>query len=64
MGWRFPWVSSYHDDFDYGFHVSFTPEAIASGRAFHNYEYVTLPIEDLSGDSVFFKDDRGQIFHT
>jgi predicted dithiol-disulfide oxidoreductase (DUF899 family) len=64
MGWRFPWVSSYHSDFNYDFHVSFTPEAIASGRAFYNYEYVTLPIEDLSGDSVFFKDDRGQIVHT
>jgi predicted dithiol-disulfide oxidoreductase (DUF899 family) len=40
MGWRFPWVSSYHSDFNYDFHVSFTPEAIASGRAFYNYEYV------------------------
>ena len=40
MGWRFPWVSSYHSDFNYDFHVSFTPEEIAAGRAFYNYEYV------------------------
>jgi len=26
MGWRFPWVSSYHSDFNYDFNVSFTPE--------------------------------------
>src|SRR5277367_5183566 len=26
MGWKFPWVSSYHSDFNYDFNVSFTPE--------------------------------------
>src|SRR5215471_7339713 len=30
MGWKFPWVSSYHFDFNYDFHVSFTPQQIAS----------------------------------
>ncbi|HKZ04276.1 MAG TPA: thioredoxin family protein [Methylomirabilota bacterium] len=64
MGWRFPWVSSYRSDFNYDFNVSFRPEEIAAGRAFYNYEHVALPIEDLSGDSVFFRDARGQIFHT
>jgi predicted dithiol-disulfide oxidoreductase (DUF899 family) len=64
MGWRFTWVSSYHSDFNYDLHVSFTPEEIAAGRAFYNYEYVNPGLEDRSGDSVFFKDDAGQIFHT
>jgi predicted dithiol-disulfide oxidoreductase (DUF899 family) len=64
MGWRFTWVSSYHSDFNYDFHVSFTPEEAAAGRAFYNYEYVNPGLEDRSGDSVFFKDDAGQIFHT
>jgi predicted dithiol-disulfide oxidoreductase (DUF899 family) len=64
MGWRFPWVSSYNSDFNYDFNVSFKPEQIASGRAFYNYEYTDRVLEDLSGDSVFFKDDAGQIFHT
>jgi hypothetical protein len=41
-----------------------TPEQIAAGRAFYNYEYVNPGLEDLSGDSVFFKDDAGQILHT
>src|SRR5437867_11529926 len=64
MGWRFPWVSSYNSDFNYDFHVSFTPEQIATGRAYYNYRYTNPGLEDLSGDSVFFKDDAGEIFHT
>jgi predicted dithiol-disulfide oxidoreductase (DUF899 family) len=64
MGWRFPWVSSYRSDFNYDFHVSFTPEQMASGRAFHNYRTDDPGVPDLSGDSVFYKDDAGQVFHT
>lgn len=64
MSWRFRWVSSYNSDFNYDFNVSFTPEQIAAGHAFYNYEYVNPWVEDRSGDSVFFKDDAGQIFHT
>jgi len=64
MGWRFTWVSSYRSDFNYDFHVSFTPEEIAAGRAFYSYEYVNPGLEDRSGDSVFFRNDAGQIFHT
>ena len=64
MGWRFRWVSSFHSDFNYDFNVSFTPEQVAAGRAFYNYEYVNPWLEDRSGDSVFVKDDAGQIFHT
>jgi predicted dithiol-disulfide oxidoreductase (DUF899 family) len=64
MGWRFRWVSSFDSDFNYDFHVSFTPEQIAAGRAFYNYEHVNPWLEDRSGDSVFVKDNAGQIFHT
>ncbi len=64
MGWRFPWVSSYGSDFNYDFNVSFTPEEIAAGRAYYNYRYGNPGLEDLSGDSVFFKDESGTIFHT
>jgi predicted dithiol-disulfide oxidoreductase (DUF899 family) len=63
-GLRFRWVSSCNSDFNYDFNVSFTPEQIATGRAFYNYEYVDPRLEDLHGDSVFFKDDADQIFHT
>jgi predicted dithiol-disulfide oxidoreductase (DUF899 family) len=64
MGWRFTWVSSYHSEFNYDFHVSFTPQEMAARRAFYNYEYVDPGLADLSGDSVFVRDDAGQIFHT
>jgi predicted dithiol-disulfide oxidoreductase (DUF899 family) len=37
MGWKFPWVSSYHSDFNYDFDVSFTPGQVASGRAIYNF---------------------------
>src|SRR4029450_5461619 len=64
MGWRFPWVSSYHSDFNFDFHVSFKPEEMAAGRAFYNFGYGDPGVPDLSGDSVFFKDEAGQVFHT
>jgi hypothetical protein len=56
-----PVVSSYHSDFNYDFNVSFTPEQLAAGRL--SITTNTNPwLEDRSGDSVFFKDDSGQIF--
>jgi len=64
MGWRFPWVSSYGSDFNYDFHVSFKPEEMTAGRSDHNYRPGNPGLQDLSGDSVFFKDDSGQVFHT
>src|SRR5213080_2040908 len=38
MGWRFRWVSSYHNDFNYDFNVSFKPEEVAAGRALYNFQ--------------------------
>jgi predicted dithiol-disulfide oxidoreductase (DUF899 family) len=64
MNWKFPWVSSYGSDFNFDFNVSFTPEELKSGKAFYNFREMDPGIEDLSGDSVFFKDAAGQIFHT
>ena len=64
MGWRFPWVSSYRSDFNYDFHVSFTPAELAAGRAVYNFGYEHPGVEDRSGDSVFVKNDAGEIFHT
>src|SRR6266446_638177 len=64
MDWHFPWVSSYPNDFNYDFNVSFKPEEVAAETAFYNYKQRNPGLEDLSGDSVFYKDDAGQIFHT
>src|ERR1041384_4551221 len=64
MGWHFRWVSSFHSDFNYDFNASFTPEQIANGDAFYNYRAGPVPLEDLSGLSVFYKDKDSAIYHT
>ena len=64
MGWRIAWVSSFGSDFNYDFHVSFKPEDVAQGNVFYNYEVRAIPMEELSGFSVFQKDANGDIFHT
>ena len=64
MGWTIPWVSSYGSDFNFDFHVSFTPEEMAAGRAYYNYAWQKPWVEDYSGDSVFVRDESGAIFHT
>jgi predicted dithiol-disulfide oxidoreductase (DUF899 family) len=64
MGWSFRWVSSFGSDFSYDFNASFTPSQLANGTAFYNYRTGRVPLEDLSGNSVFYKDETGQVFHT
>jgi len=64
MGWHFAWVSSFGNDFNYDFHVSFRPDELANGKAEYNYEMIDPGIYELPGNSVFVKDERGDIFHT
>lgn len=64
MGWKFEWVSSGANDFNYDFAVSFEKGDIEAGRAVYNYAPLTFEASDLSGVSVFVKDDSGQIYHT
>jgi predicted dithiol-disulfide oxidoreductase (DUF899 family) len=63
MGWRFPWVSSYGDDFNYDFHVSFRPEE-EDGEVYYNYEMGEFQSDEMPGLSVFLKDEDGTVFHT
>lgn len=64
MGWRFDWVSSYGSDFNRDFHVSFTEDDMTNGKVFYNYEMREFQCEDLPGTSVFYQDEKGDIFHT
>ena len=64
MGWHFKWASSEGSDFNFDYHVSFTPEQLATGKVTYNYETTEASIEELSGISVFYKDEKGDIFHT
>ena len=64
MGWSARWVSSFDNDFNYDFHASFRPEDVARGEVYYNYEVQPIPVQDLSGFSVFYKDDNGDIYLT
>jgi predicted dithiol-disulfide oxidoreductase (DUF899 family) len=64
MGWSFPWVSSHGSDFNFDYRVSFTPEEIAAGKAYYNYAIRPNTISDQVGISVFYRNDRGEVFHT
>jgi predicted dithiol-disulfide oxidoreductase (DUF899 family) len=67
MDWKFLWVSSFSNDFNYDFHVSFKPEDILAGRALYNFQTApdwTADIQDLSGRSIFYKNEKAEIFHT
>ena len=63
MGWRFSFASSLGSDFNYDFHVSFTPEQIAKGKVDYNYS-LTEGEEELPGLSVFARNAAGEVFHT
>jgi len=68
MGWKFKWVSSGQNRFNYDFGVSFTPDELKRGAAVYNYRKLEVPpgmdMTDREGISVFFKDETGTIYHT
>jgi predicted dithiol-disulfide oxidoreductase (DUF899 family) len=68
MGWSFPWVSSNQSDFNYDYQVSLSPAEKSSKKTYYNYQEGELP-EAVSeaerpGLSVFYKNEKGEIFHT
>ncbi|MEM5345492.1 DUF899 domain-containing protein [Paraburkholderia azotifigens] len=64
MGWRFPWVSSFGSDFNFDFNVSFTREQEAAGKVEYNFETQDYACDELPGMSVFYRNDKGEIFRT
>ena len=64
MGWSFKWVSSFHNDFNFDYQASFTPEEIQTGAAFYNYAKTDPGETDREGISVFYQDESGAVFHT
>ena len=62
MGWNFKWMSSADSDFNYDYHVSFTPEEM--GKKVYNFDTQEPPASEMQGVSVFYKDPSGDIFHT
>ncbi len=65
MGWTFKWLSSYDNDFNSDFHVSFTKDDLAQGPTSYNYRVRETQTEgEAPGLSVFHRDASGVIFHT
>ena len=63
MGWRFQWVSSYGNDFNRDYRVSFTKDDLAKGNIY-NFDTTGFPGDEAPGLSAFHKDAAGNIFHT
>jgi predicted dithiol-disulfide oxidoreductase (DUF899 family) len=64
MGWSFYWVSSFNNNFNFDYHVSFTQEELAKKEVFYNYVLQDTDVSDKEGISVFYRNPSGQIFHT
>jgi predicted dithiol-disulfide oxidoreductase (DUF899 family) len=64
MGWQFKWVSSFGNEFDYDYHVSFSKDEQAQGKVYYNYGMNESPSEEGPGASVFYKNQAGEISHT
>jgi predicted dithiol-disulfide oxidoreductase (DUF899 family) len=64
MGWTFDWLSSASSDFNFDYAVSFTPDQLKSDAKVYNFGTSGFSIEEAPGISVFYRDERGDIFHT
>lgn len=64
MGWNFKWVSSYDNDFNFDYHISFTPKELSEKKAFYNYNLQDTHSPEREGVSVFYKDTADHVFHT
>jgi predicted dithiol-disulfide oxidoreductase (DUF899 family) len=64
MGWSFKWVSVGDGDFNRDYGVTLTAEELASGQGTYNYAQTRIPIAELPGISVFYRDSTEQVFHT
>jgi predicted dithiol-disulfide oxidoreductase (DUF899 family) len=66
MGWHFPWASSAGSDFNFDYHVSFTPDDLAANTLSYNFAEIDVANgnDELPGLSSFYKDEDGKIYHT
>ena len=64
MGWSFKWVSSHGTDFNFDYHVSYTPEEMEKKKAYHNYAFGDPGVSEREGVSVFYRDAKGGVSHT
>jgi predicted dithiol-disulfide oxidoreductase (DUF899 family) len=63
MGWTFPWFSSVGSEFNFDYHVSFTPDQVQRGDVEYNYRLFPATGTESPGISVFLRDGH-RIYHT
>ncbi len=64
MGWRFRWVSSNANDFNFDYRVSFGEADKARGKIHYNYAEQDFYTDEMPGLSAFFRDADGTVYHT
>jgi predicted dithiol-disulfide oxidoreductase (DUF899 family) len=66
MGWTFPWASSFGNDFNFDFQVSFTPKDLAQDKVVYNFTEIDSKdaFEELPGLSAFAVNTSGEVFPT
>jgi len=62
MGWKFKWLSSGNNSFNFDYRVSFTPEE--TKKLVYNVGTIAPGGADREGLSVFTKDAKGDIYRT
>jgi predicted dithiol-disulfide oxidoreductase (DUF899 family) len=50
MGWSFNWVSSFGNDFNHDYGVSFEPEQLTQGEVIYNYAPVKTSMTERARD--------------
>lgn len=65
MGWSFDWVSSFENDFNADFDVSFGSLHKPEDPVTYNFKEDTFyPMDEAHGTSVFARDADGTVYHT
>jgi predicted dithiol-disulfide oxidoreductase (DUF899 family) len=63
MGWKFKWLSSNGNDFNYDFKVSF-PEDQVGKEGIYNFGSTKVYGSEMPGISVFTRNTAGEVFRT
>ncbi len=63
MGWKFKWVSSNKNDFNYDFKVSFPDDEVGK-EGIYNFGTTKVYGDEMPGISVFARDKAGEVFRT
>ncbi len=64
LGWRFKWVSSSGNSFNFDYHVSFAARDVENGHNVYNFDTHAAMSEEMPGASIFVRNDAGEVFHT